>query len=100
MSSFEQEEATVLLREEMEALIQERDKLLRVAGAAAVLVSNLDETVLPEDHDTLDAAESLAGFLNELDVETLTDALESVMAQPDPDAQKEAERQAQDRTNS
>lgn len=95
MNRFEQEEAAVLLREEMDVLIEEREKLLRVAGAAAVLVANLDETVLPEEHDTLDAAEALAAFLNDLEAETLTDALESVMAMPDPEGQEEAERAAQ-----
>lgn len=88
MGLFEQEEAAVLLREEMDAIMEERAKLLRAVGAAAVLVSNLDETNLPEDHDALVAAEMLAAFLNDLPEETLSDALESVMdmiSTPDED---------------
>jgi hypothetical protein len=76
-----------LLREEIELLMVERQTLLQVAGAAAVLVANLDEDSLPQDQDTIDAAEVLAETLNALPEETLKDALESVSAEFDPDAQ-------------
>jgi len=76
-----------LLREEVELLMAERQTLLQVAGAAAVLVANLDEKTLPEDQDTIDAAEVLAESLNALPDETLKDALESVAAEFDAEAQ-------------
>jgi hypothetical protein len=76
-----------LLREEIELLMAERQKLLHVAGAAAVLVANLDEDTLPPDQDTIDAAEVLAESLNELTEETLQDALDSVAAEFDAEAQ-------------
>lgn len=76
-----------LLREEVELLMLERQKLLQVVGAAAVLVANLDEKTLPDDQDTIDAAEVLAEGLNDLSEETLKDALEAVAAEFDPEAQ-------------
>lgn len=78
-----------LLREELEMLMSERQKLLQVVGAAAVLVANLDSDTLPQDQDTIDAAELLAESLNELSEESLRDALEAVRAEFDPDAQRE-----------
>ena len=74
-----------LLREEVELLMAERQKLLQVCGAAAVLVANLDSDNLPDDQDTIDAAEVLAESLNELSEETLKDALDAVRAEFDPD---------------
>ena len=74
-----------LLREEVELLMAERQKLLQVCGAAAVLVANLDSDNLPDDQDTIDAAEVLAESLNELSEETLKDALDAVRAEIDPD---------------
>lgn len=76
-----------LLREQVELLMVERQHLLQVAGAAAVLVANLDEEALPQDQDTIDAAEVLAENLNTLPEETLKDALEAVAAELDPQAQ-------------
>lgn len=72
-----------LLRKEIELLMGERQNLLQVVGAAAVLVANLDSDALPDDEDTIDAAEMLAEQLNSLSEETLKDALESVRAQLD-----------------
>jgi hypothetical protein len=46
-------------------------------------VANLDSDTLPEDEDTIDAAEMLAEQLNSLSEETLKDALESVRAEMD-----------------
>lgn len=77
-----------LLREEVELLMSERQKLLQVTGAAAVLVANLDSDNLPDDQDTIDAAEVLAESLNALSEETLKDALDSVRAEFDPEAQQ------------
>lgn len=70
-----------LLRNELEMLMQERQKLLRVTGAAAVLVANLDIESLPHDQETIDAAEMLGEGLNELTEETLNDALRVVGAE-------------------
>jgi len=80
-----------LLREEVEMLMNERQKLLQVTGAAAVLVANLDSETLPEDQDTIDAAELLAESLNALSEETLKDALDSVRAEFDAEAQQQTE---------
>ncbi len=77
-----------LLREELELLMAERQKLLQVVGAAAVLVANLDSESLPQDQDTIDAAELLAEGLNALSEESLKDALESVRAEFDTEAQQ------------
>lgn len=78
-----EDEEVRLLREEIEMLMAERQKLLQVTGAAAVLVANLDSDTLPDDEDTIDAAEMLAEQLNGLSEETLRDALESVRAELD-----------------
>ena len=68
-----------MLREEVELLMQERTRLLKVVGAAAVLVANTDpESVQVQ---AMDAAEMLSETLNALPEETLRDALESVQAE-------------------
>lgn len=81
-----------LMRKEIELLMAERQRLLQVVGAAAVLVANLDSDSLPDDQDTIDAAEMLAEHLNGLSEETLLDALTVVRAELDPEAQKIADR--------
>lgn len=86
------DEEVTLLRKEIELLMGERQKLLQVVGAAAVLVANLDSENLPDDQDTIDAAEVLAENLNSLTEETLLDALSSVKAEFDHEAQKVADR--------
>lgn len=68
-----------MLRQEIEMLVKERARLLKVVGAAAVLVANTDSKSLPAC--ALDAAEMLSETLNVLSEETLQDALESVRAQ-------------------
>ena len=78
------EDEARLLREEVELLMNERRQLLQVTGAAAVFVASLDTDSLPDDADTIDAAEMLAEQLNGLSEETLKDALESVRAELDP----------------
>lgn len=67
-----------LLSREIEMLMAERMRLLKVVGAAAVLVANTDAQALPEG--AMDAAEMLSETLNALPEETLKDALESVLA--------------------
>lgn len=68
-----------LLSKEIEMLMNERARLLRVVGAAAVLVANTDAETLPEA--VVDAAEELSEALNALPEESLKDALESVHAE-------------------
>ncbi|HET9112618.1 MAG: hypothetical protein ACYC3O_11860 [Burkholderiales bacterium] len=68
-----------MLRNELEMLMRERDILLRVSGAAALFVAELDTVQLPES--ALDAAEILAESLNELTEDTLQDALSAVKNQ-------------------
>ena len=77
MSMNKQESA--MLREEIEMLMLERNRLLKVVGAAAVLVANTDPESL--QNEAMDAAELLSEFLNALPEETLKDALESVHAE-------------------
>jgi len=78
------EDEVRLLRDELEMLMNERRQLLQVTGAAAVFVANLDTDSLPDEAETIDAAEMLAEQLNGLSEETLKDALESVRAEFDP----------------
>ena len=67
-----------LLSQEVEMLMQERLRLLRVVGVAAVLVSNTEANSLPPG--AVNAAEVLSELLNALPEETLKDALDSVEA--------------------
>ena len=62
-------------------LMNERARLLKVVGAAAVLVANADAAKLQPN--AVEAAEMLSETLNALPEETLRDALESVRAEPD-----------------
>ena len=68
-----------LLSKEIEMLMAERARMLKVVGAAAVLVANADAKLLQKN--AVDAAEMLSELLNALPEETLQDALESVNAQ-------------------
>lgn len=68
-----------MLRKEIEMLMDERGELLRVAGAAAVFVAELDIAALPED--TYEAAEVLAESLNGIPEDALGEALQSVKAE-------------------
>ena len=67
-----------LLSKEIEMLMAERARLLKVVGAAAVLVANTNVRALPDG--MVDAAEMLSETLNALPEETLKDALESIRA--------------------
>lgn len=68
-----------LLRREIELLMGERAGLLKVAGAAAVLVANTPVEKLPVS--AVNSAEMLSEMLNALSEETLKDALDSVQAE-------------------
>jgi len=72
-------EEIAMLSKEIEMLMQERTRLLKVVGAAAVLVANTDPESVQEE--AMDAAEMLSETLNALPEETLKDALESVQAE-------------------
>jgi hypothetical protein len=67
-----------MLRSEVEILMKERQALLKVTGAAAGLVAELDSHDLP--HRTAEAAELLAASINSLSEESLQDALSAVQA--------------------
>jgi len=67
-----------MLRSEVEILMKERHALLKVTGAAAGLVAELDSRELPQR--TAEAAELLAASINELPEESLQDALTAVKA--------------------
>jgi len=71
-----------MLRDELEMLMGERAGLLKIVGAAAVLVANTDGRQLPAE--AAEAAEMLSTLVNELPEETLRDALESVHAEAGP----------------
>ncbi len=68
-----------MVGEEIELLMEERARLLKVVGAAAMLVTHTDAASLPES--AVDAAEMLSNALDALSEETLQDALDSVLAE-------------------
>ena len=68
-----------MLRGELEMLMIERSSLLKVVGAASVLMANTDGRNLPPE--AADAAEMLSRLVNDLPEESLREALESVQAE-------------------
>ena len=72
------EEEINMLRSEVELLMRERQALLKVTGAAAGLIAELDSHNLPKG--TVVAADLLATSINNLSEETLQDALGAVHA--------------------
>jgi len=72
-----QNTGTFMLSKEIEILMSERDKLLRVAGAAAQFVAVLESERLPESVAT--EAEILAECVNSLSEDSLKDALASIV---------------------
>jgi hypothetical protein len=73
-----------LLREELEMLMGERQALLRVAGASAVLIASLDSKRLPVG--AIESADLVATTINDLQEETLQDALAAVHAEIEEDS--------------
>ena len=73
MSTAMENTGTFMLSKEVELLMAERAKLLRVAGAAAQFVAVMESQELPEDVAT--EAEILAESVNALPEDTLKDAL-------------------------
>ena len=74
-----------MLRREVEMLMGERQALLHVVGASAVLIASLDSIRLPLG--AIEAADMVATSLNQLPEETLQDALSSVHAEIEGDAE-------------
>lgn len=68
-----------MLRVELELLMRERQSLLKVTGAAAGLIAEMDSHDLPVS--TIEAADLLATTINGLNEETLQDALSAVHAE-------------------
>lgn len=79
MPVLQHEEEIAMLRAELELLMNEREGLLKIAGAAAAFIANMDVTALPKG--AYDAADLLAESLNEVPDETLRDALTAVKAE-------------------
>lgn len=79
MSLVLKDQEIAMLRAELEMLMGERQTLLRITGAAAAFVAELDADVLPEE--TLEAAELLAECINAAPDETMRDALDIVKAE-------------------
>ena len=76
MTAPMQTTSTFMLSEEIEILMAERAKLLRVAGAAAQFVAVIDVRNLPEKVAT--ESEILAESVNALSEDTLKDALTAI----------------------
>ena len=76
MTTTMQDTTTFMLSSEIELLMTERARLLRVAGAAAQFVAVMDSRNLPEKVAT--EAEILAESVNALREETLKDALAAI----------------------
>ena len=73
-----------LLRQEIEMMMAERQALLRVVGAAAVMIATLDTKRLPVA--SVESADLGATSINDLSEETLQDALASVNAEIEEDS--------------
>jgi hypothetical protein len=73
-----------LLRDELEMLMGERQALLRVAGASAVMIASLDSKRLPVG--AIESADLVATTINDLSEETLQDALVAVNAEIEEDS--------------
>ena len=76
MTAVVQSTGTFMLSKEIEILMAERARLLRVAGAAAQFVAVMDVRNLPEKVAT--EADILAESVNALAEDTLKDALTAV----------------------
>lgn len=80
MGASRENTGTFMLSQEIELLMAERTKLLRVAGAAAQFVAVMESRSLPEKVAT--EAEILAESVNALPEDTLKDALVSITTTP------------------
>ena len=80
----QREQEIALLRSELEMLMNERQSILRVVGAATALIASLDSKRLP--FGAVEAADMLATSINYLSEETLQDALAAVHAEIEEDS--------------
>ena len=76
MTTVVESTGTFMLSKEIEILMAERARLLRVAGAAAQFVALMDSSKLPEKVAT--EADILAESVNALAEDTLKDALNAL----------------------
>ena len=76
MTGAMQKTGTFMLSQEIEILMAERSRLLRVAGAAAQFVAVMDIRNVPEKVAT--EADILAESVNALSEDTLKDALNAI----------------------
>lgn len=81
----QRDQEIAMLRREVEMLMGERQALLHVVGASAALIASLDSKRLPVG--AIEAADMVATSLNQLPDETLQDALSSVHAEIEGDAE-------------
>jgi hypothetical protein len=79
MSQAGNDQDISMLRAELELLMKEREGLLKIAGAAAAFIANMDVRALPRG--AYEAADMLAESLNEVPDDTLKDALATVKAE-------------------
>lgn len=80
----QRDQEIALLREEVEMLMGERQALLRVAGASAVMIASMDSKRLPVG--AIESADLVATTINDLSEETLQDALTAVNAEIEEDS--------------
>lgn len=80
----QRDQEIALLRDELEMLMGERQALLRVAGASAVMIASMDSKRLPVG--AIESADLVATTINDLSEETLQDALSAVNAEIEEDS--------------
>ena len=83
----QKDQEIALLPDELEMLMGERQALLRVAGAAAVMIASMDSKRLPVG--AIESADLVATTINDLSEETLQDALSAVNAEIEEDSTSE-----------
>ena len=81
----QRDQEIAMLRREIEMLMGERQALLHVVGASAALIASLDSKRLPVG--AIEAADMVATSLTQLPEETVQDALSSVHAEIEGDAE-------------
>ena len=75
----DRDQEIVMLRRELEILMNERQTLLRVVGSTAALIASMDSKRLPVG--AVESADLVATSINALSEETLQDALNAVRAE-------------------
>ena len=75
----DRDQEIIMLRRELEILMNERQTLLRVVGSTAALIASMDSKRLPVG--AVESADMVATSINALSEETLQDALNAVRAE-------------------